>query len=257
MSRCIGKVADGHGVILVDEAPPIRSLRFDSGARQSAIDLRFPWRPYLASARRLVSGLLIHPAPRRILLLGLGGGTLARFFLMNRHCTVDVVENRQAVVAVAHRYFGLPAGRRLRIFVRDAREHIFGEPFNRASYDLIIADVFGAHGIAPVAADPDFYHRLHQGLVPGGVLTANFWIRQLQADNSGGSVLKTAFGDSFRSVMTRTGNLVVIHSGVRGWPTKPLLVARAKKLEPAYDFDFDFLVRELSAAPAGIPPALA
>ncbi len=56
-----------------------RFLHFDLDAVQSAMDLRQPDRLCLAYTRKMMAFLLFNRAPKRILLLGLGGGSLAKF----------------------------------------------------------------------------------------------------------------------------------------------------------------------------------
>src|SRR5581483_253689 len=56
-----------------------RFLHFDLDAVQSAMDMHDPVRLTLAYTRRMMAFLLFNRAPARVLLLGLGGGSLAKF----------------------------------------------------------------------------------------------------------------------------------------------------------------------------------
>ncbi len=56
-----------------------RFLHFDLDCVQSAMYLEDPNRLCLAYTRRMMTFLLFNRAPRHILLLGLGGGSLAKF----------------------------------------------------------------------------------------------------------------------------------------------------------------------------------
>jgi spermidine synthase len=56
-----------------------RFLHLDLNAIQSAMQINDPNRLSLAYTRKMMAFLLFKPAPARILLLGLGGGSLAKF----------------------------------------------------------------------------------------------------------------------------------------------------------------------------------
>lgn len=86
-----------------------RSLHFDVFAVQSAMDLDDPYRLSLPYTRKMMAFLLFNGAPRRILLLGLGGGSLAKFCY--RHlasAAITVVEVNPEVIAFRDAFF-IPA----------------------------------------------------------------------------------------------------------------------------------------------------
>ncbi|MCB9568891.1 MAG: hypothetical protein H6710_17035 [Myxococcales bacterium] len=121
-----------------------RSLVFvrDNGSElvQTTIDLRAPDRLALPYAEAQAAALLLVPQPRRVLIIGLGGGTLARFFHRHFHdVEIDAVEIDGEVVRLAGEWFGVVPGPRLRIFTADAIAWIGGAD---RSYDLIYVDAF-------------------------------------------------------------------------------------------------------------------
>jgi spermidine synthase len=67
---------------VVDNGPR-RFLHFDFGAIQSVMELSNPVRLALAYTRKMMAFLLFNRTPKRILLLGLGGGSLAKFCYAN------------------------------------------------------------------------------------------------------------------------------------------------------------------------------
>ena len=171
--KLIHRVRDAYGSIEVVDGHGVRSLHFESAARQSAIDLMVPDRIELAYLRSMLSALLFVPKPKRILLLGLGGGTLARFF--SRHfldAEIVVVELRQAVVDIARRYFLLEAAPSLSIHVMDAndflREHVSGD--GGRPFDLLIVDIFDGEGPSVLLQETCFLYRLRDVLSPEGVM---------------------------------------------------------------------------------------
>jgi len=112
---------------------------------------------------------------RRVLLLGLGGGAVARqllhFFPQARITGVDL----DAVhLSVARRFFGL-SGRGVRLLEADARD--FVADCRATSFDLIVDDLFAGRAGDPVRAvsfDHGWRQALTRLLASDGVLVANF-----------------------------------------------------------------------------------
>lgn len=113
--------------------------------------------------------------PRRALLLGLGGGTLAALLL--RRCpgvALVGIEHSPDVLAVARRDFGLDALAGLKIVEADAfawvEEHAASEP---ESYDLICLDLFNGGRLAPGTLARPFLRRVAALLAREGTATIN------------------------------------------------------------------------------------
>jgi spermidine synthase len=175
--RMIHRVVDDHGPIEVIEAHGVRSLHFGSPARQSAMDLAAPDRIELTYLRSLLTPLLFAPEPRRILLLGLGGGTLARFLLHHfPGVEIEAVELRAQVVEIAKTYFKLEAPSSLCIHVMDAHHYLERPVIGAHSvFDLILVDVFDAEGPSVILDEPEFFSRLSGMLAPRGGMAVNLW----------------------------------------------------------------------------------
>jgi len=113
--------------------------------------------------------------PRRVLLLGLGGGTLAA--LLVRRCAgaaIVGVERNTEVLALARREFGLDALVGLEVVEADAfawvEEYASSEP---ASFDLICLDLFEGGRLAPGTLARPFLRQVATLLEADGVLTVN------------------------------------------------------------------------------------
>ena len=86
---------DEQGLLEVVEAYGVRSLHFGSAARQSTMSLAEPERLEMPYLRAMLIGLAFVPAPCRCLILGLGGGSLARFLAHHLpSARIEVVELR-------------------------------------------------------------------------------------------------------------------------------------------------------------------
>src|SRR5690606_33621541 len=95
--------------IEVRERHGVRTLHLDSDTVQSAMRVDRPDALELSYTRAMMAFLLFVPPPRSALLVGLGGGSLAKFIHHSMPETrLHVVEIKREVVDVAHRYFALP-----------------------------------------------------------------------------------------------------------------------------------------------------
>ena len=119
--------------------------------------------------------MLPERCPRRALLLGLGGGTLAA--LLARRCpgvAIVGIERNPEVLAVARREFGLDTLTELDVAEADAfdwvEEHAVSEP---ASFDLICLDLFEGGRLAPGTLARPFLRQVATLLQDEGFLTVN------------------------------------------------------------------------------------
>lgn len=155
------------------EAAGLRHLHVGGSAIQSAMRLDAPDELALAYTRAMMSCLLFNPEPREVLLIGLGGGSLAKFLYRRRRATrIVAVEIDVRVVNAAHRLFHMPIGKpRLRVLVGDGARHVERNP---ASADVILLDAFVNHRQAPSIRTEAFYRAAWRALRPDGVLVINF-----------------------------------------------------------------------------------
>lgn len=172
--RLIHRAHDDEGILEVMEDSATRTLYFGSRAKQSAM-LRFNAHVLvLTYTQVMTAALLFQPAPRSVLLLGLGGGSLAKFF--HHHfpeCRVLAVENRAEVVAIARDWFELPGDERLEVRTDSALHYLSG-PVTE-TFDLILVDIFSATGMDAELEQADFFRHCRERLTGEGVLSANLW----------------------------------------------------------------------------------
>ena len=149
-----------------------RQLLFGLDFIQSAMRIDDPVALEFAYTRKMMMAcLLFVPDPAHVLMIGLGGGSLAKFCL--RHlprARLTVVEVNADVITL-RREFEVPEDERLAIVHADAAEFL---PATEGDADVVLLDGFDATGIAPAFLDRDFYQAARRRLRPGGVLVANF-----------------------------------------------------------------------------------
>lgn len=175
----IHRSQDSRGIIEVVDDGYTRSMHFGNAIRQSAMDLSRPEYLVLTYTRAMTSSLLFGPSPRRILLIGLGGGSLAKFILHHfPQCSIDAVEHRELVVKSAHAYFFLPEEQRLRIHVADGTEFVHHQSLSSpGNYDLILVDAYNDVGMDDNMAEQLFIQACHILLSADGLLAINLWGR--------------------------------------------------------------------------------
>jgi len=124
--------ADGAmaAVSVVEDAAGVATLHIDNRQQEGSSATTF------ADGRQAWLPILLHPAPRRALFLGLGTGITARSATADPTLAVDAVELLPEVID-ASSYFS--SGEPLHVMAADARRFVRA---SRESYDVIVADNF-------------------------------------------------------------------------------------------------------------------
>ncbi|MCM5681519.1 fused MFS/spermidine synthase [Schlegelella sp. S2-27] len=227
---------DHHTVYVRDEGGS-RYLSF------SAVEKRVQTRVSLAPGGALLDDwvacltavVAAHPRPRRVLMLGVGGGALPmalRRILPD--VQIDAVDHDAAVLRVATEFFGLEQDHRLRLHALDARVFIEQSRRDGRHYDVIVLDVFDDDYIPQHLMTVEFLREMRSALAAGGWLVANtfgpepLWRREFASYAS-------AYGD--------------FHAIVVGW--NRILVAGGAAAGSAGEFERDMLQRATALAPVG------
>lgn len=163
--------------ILVRDQGGVRCLLFSerrSSSRQTCMDLQNPDRLVFSYVRMMFAGLLLKPEPSRILVIGLGGGTMPRVFeALFPDAEQDLVEIDPAVVKVAERYFDFAPSTNMRVHERDARVFVKRALLAGETWDLILLDAFTAEYIPEHLMTLEFFEELRGVLAADGVVVAN------------------------------------------------------------------------------------
>lgn len=149
----------------------VRCLHFDLDCVQSAMSLHDPYELALEYTRRMMAFLLFNPRPKRILMLGLGGGSLAKFcYRRLRSTAVTAVELSPDVIALRQHFFIPADDDRFRVLHDDAASYVASRGHKK---DVILADACDRSGIAPQLNALDFYRSARRRLSRRGVFVAN------------------------------------------------------------------------------------
>lgn len=162
-------------IIVTEDHKGLRTLLFEKGGgRQSVVKPGDPDHLELPYARVALAGLALCEEPGRILVVGLGGGTLPMFLRTHYPAaTIDVAEIDPDVVDVARKFFGFVEDERMRAHVGDGRQFI--ERARQADYDIIFLDAFGARDVPKHLTTREFLQITRRALKPDGVVVSNVW----------------------------------------------------------------------------------
>jgi spermidine synthase len=196
-----------------------RGLLFDLDYLQSSMSMRFPDRLELVYSHYMTAFLLFHTRARRLLLLGLGGGSLAKF--CHRALTnVDLtaIEYDPEVIAFRDAFAIPPDDERFSVVQADAAAYLAeaGMPF-----DVILMDAFDGRSDANGLVRPGFYESLRARLDVQGWLVANITGEDDQRRRHL-DLIREAFGD----------NLLLAR--VDGGSNHILLCCRDARVEPRW-----------------------
>ncbi|OJY60496.1 polyamine aminopropyltransferase [Thiobacillus sp. 0-1251] len=171
-----GKRRAGDEGLEVTEERGTRTLHLGSRAIQSAMRVNRPWDLELAYTRAMMGFLMFNPMPQDVLMIGLGGGSLAKFIRKQRPQThVIAVEIDPRVVAAARTHFELPPDdATLSVVEADGAVYVRQHP---GSADVILLDGFDAGNQVEALATQTFYAACRRVLKPGGILVVNLWGR--------------------------------------------------------------------------------
>jgi spermidine synthase len=125
----------------------------------------------LAYSRAMMCFALFVPRPRRILMVGLGGGSLAKFCYHHfPQARITVIELRADVIALREQFCVPPDDHRFRVIEADAALYLAGVP---DSADVLLLDGFDAAGLPPALTSSKFYADCRRALCDDGVLAVN------------------------------------------------------------------------------------
>lgn len=149
-----------------------RALHFSIHEIQSRMRLADPDALDLEYTRTMMGFLLFKPDPLDIGMVGLGGGSLAKF--CHRYLAptrISVVEINPFVIALRDE-FRMPADdERLSVLLGDGAMFVRRRP---AAFDVLMVDGFDSQGLPGRLATQRFFDDCRRALRPGGILVVNF-----------------------------------------------------------------------------------
>lgn len=217
-------------VIFEDDEQRCMSFnRHNQSARQSSQSLDDPNQFVFSYTKLMMGALYLNPAPRRILIVGLGGGMLpTALSQILPDAAIDVVEIDPAVVRVARRFFGFDPGQRVRIIEEDGREFVQQAGQSRQRYDLIMLDAFDHEYIPEHLRTQEFLIETKALLTADGVLAANtFSCSHLYHHES--TTYEAVFGEFYNLRIEYRNRIILVK--LDGLPTLDVIGRNAEPLQ--------------------------
>ena len=233
-ARIVHRERSLYSTILVDERGSLLCLQFSvrtDQRNQSCLDRKNPRRLVFGYAKMMLAGLLLNPTPRRILIVGLGGGTLPiALSELYPESRIDVVEIDPAVKTVAETYFGFAETDQMKVLLQDGRVFTKRAITRGERYDLIMLDAFNGDYIPEHLMTREYLEETRQLMTDDGVLVSNtFAISQLYDHES--VTYRAVFGPFFNVKENTSANRIII--AVPGdLPDPATLRSRAPQLAP-------------------------
>jgi spermidine synthase len=228
----------------IQDCGPLRFLHFDLQNVQSVMRHDDPDALCLAYTRKMMTFLLFNAQPRRLLLLGLGGGSLAKFCYRRLPAArITVLEIDARVLALREEFHVPRDDERFEVVQGDGVGYI-SEPGPRQ--DVILVDACDRNGVSPTLEVPELYTNLRRRLTLGGVLVMNLcgeW-RDVESHTAR---IRGVFGDRLVTLPAREdGNLIVLafRAPPRTWGGVQL-DAHARRLEERFGLAFPRYVRNM------------
>lgn len=243
----VRKPSDDNESVYISEKFGVRTLHIGSDTVQSSMRLSKPNDLEVSYTRSMMGFLLFNPQPRSVLMIGLGGGSIAKFIYHRfPEARAVAVEVNQQVVDVARQYFFVPPNdERLEIVVTDGAAYVHDQPL---SADVVIVDGYDAESQVEALSTPAFYRDCAKALTADGILVVNLWGGDRNFTTCVNRMAKAFDGLVACLPAGRPGNIAAFaFKRSPGRPTWQELRARGARLEEQHGLEFTRFAEELSA----------
>lgn len=223
--------------LLLDENGEL-SLHFGFPTIQSRMLKADPERLILDYTITMMGFLLFQPKPERVAMVGLGGGSLAKYCHRKLPDTdFTAIELSPEVIALRNE-FGIPQDdSRFRIICADGADFVRSQT---ESFDVILVDGFDSGGQPEQLCSAAFYDSCHEALRQGGVLVINLCADDAVCSSYIGRV-GNSFGEKMVVVEADEGENKIVFAGKGGSfpPTFNEVTARLRALEALHPVELD------------------
>jgi len=240
--RKVHKEADYDGSVEVTQLDDVLSMHLGSDTIQSSMHVKDPFKLMLAYSWGMMCFLLFAPHAKKSVLIGLGGGSIAKYIW--RYCpevNQTVVELNPKVISIARSHFFTPNNdERIEVLEGDGLIYI---QENLGSCDVLMMDAFGSHGMPPGFCTQSFFDDCADALRPDGLLQVNLWGSDKNFDIYL-QRMQQSFNDRVLVMPTgKPGNIIVFgFKSELPIPSIKEMRARARKVMETHEIDFVDLI---------------
>ena len=167
---CRGQQQSLQKPILSEDGDSL-TLQFRIGEIQSEMSKSDPNFLMLSYTRTMMSFILFHQDPKRIAIIGLGGGSIPKWCFHQLPATdITVSEINPLVISLRDEFSIPPDNDRFRVLCQDGADYV---AYTKDSPDVILVDGFDADGQSPQLCSQKFYNDCFRALAPDGLLVVN------------------------------------------------------------------------------------
>lgn len=148
-----------------------KALHFSISELQSRMLLKDPYALDVEYTRTMMGFLLFKPEPQNIAMIGLGGGSLAKFcFRYLKQSRIQVVEINPHVIALRDEFHVPPDDDRFTVVRGDGAQYV---RYCASRCDVLMVDGFDSQGPPSRLCSQRFYDDCYDSLQSGGVMVVN------------------------------------------------------------------------------------
>ena len=218
--------------IIVDQQGDLRCLKFSTRrtmTSQSCIKLNSPQQLVFHYTRFLMASLLLNDKPQRILIIGLGGGTMSNaLHQLLPNSQIDNIEIDPAVIKIAKKYFKYSENNKVKTYQEDGRIYIKRALLQGQQYDLIILDAYNGDYIPEHLMTVEFLEQVKSLLSDHGVVAANTAATNRLYHHESATYFRV-FGVFFNLTSAQTSNRIILAT-ISPLPTPQQLDQNSRKL---------------------------
>ena len=197
-----------------------KSLHFTLGELQSRMLTRMPWRLELDYTRTMMGFLLFQPAPLHIGMIGLGGGSLAKFCYRHLPASKMTVLEINPYVIALRREFQIPDDdERFAVIAADGALYLQNTQGENPDFDVLLVDGFDRDGQPPALCSQRFYDDCFGALADGGVLVVNLHYDHPDFPLLADRIARSFGGNAVEVLAGEKSNAIVFAS--KGQPISP------------------------------------
>jgi len=147
------------------------TLQFQIGEIQSQMLTSEPNFLVLSYTRTMMAFLLFNKEPKRIAMIGLGGGSISKWCYHELPKTdLTVIEINQMVISLREQFYIPADDHRFRVICGDGADYVAD---TTDSPEVLLVDGFDVHGQPPQLCSQEFYDDCYRALSPDGLLVVN------------------------------------------------------------------------------------
>lgn len=227
-----------------------RSLLFSLAFVQSSMRVAAPETLDLAYTRLMMAFVLFHTNVGRLLLLGLGGGSLVKF--IRRHLpavVITAVEADARVLAFRDAFLLPPDDARLQTVVADGARFVAERTDSADTFDVILVDAFEVGGAAESISNAQFYADARRRMSPRGVLVANL-AGEAAERRAHLELMRETFADNVLVVAAEDGcnHVAFTFRDAAFEPRWKWIASQARAFQSRYGIDFPKIATRLERA---------